>query len=118
MKFTLLILGLCVSAIAGELNTKTTVTKTGLGLNTEGAPIVVGSTNRIFIPFGEAARVSTLTWNVSGNHALYIGWEKDGWWFDLSQGDVVTGPAVIAIELDSDEASAALITLERWKVKK
>lgn len=113
MKLSLsLALALCAWTVTAQnITTVTTVVMPGTVTNALGGRDWNTGTNVVAIANGEAARVATL---IAGDGLCWF--EKRGEAFAARKGDVVSGPAAFYLRTASGET--ALLTLERWRVKK
>lgn len=112
----------CLAAVtcqAGE-TTVTTLAIPGTVTNSVGGrDWNTTQTNSVVIPNGQAARVATMRpRSQSDDSGLsdFVWFEKGGVVLRAAKGDVIAGPAVFYLRNDPPED--ALLTLERWAIKK
>lgn len=123
MRSLFLCIGLAFALEASGQNvTRVSTLVASAGRTNDLGQVVFGAaTNTLFLPLGEAARVSTLQHVSQGFPAAnfaQFSYVRDGWYWPAEKGAVVAGPATFVIWLSADSDGAALLTLERWKVLK
>lgn len=119
----LLLAVVCFAAVTCEAQNITTVTTLAIaGTVTNsvgGLDWAAPQTNSVFIPNGQAARVASIRPRTSpegGQLSDQVWFEKNGVEFNAARGDVIAGPAVFYLR--SVPPADALLSLERWTVKK
>lgn len=123
MRILILCIGLAFGLEASGQNVTrvTTLIASAQRTNDLGQVVFGAATNTLFLPLGEAARVSTLQHSSLGFPAANFAqfwYVRDGWYWPAEKGAVIAGPATFVIWLAADADSAGLLTIERWKVLK
>jgi hypothetical protein len=118
-----LLLAACLAAVtcqAQNITTVTTLAIPGTVTNSVGGrDWNTPQTNSVVIPNGQAARVATIRPRPSADGSQqsdFVWFEKSGVVSRAGLGDVIAGPAVFYLRNEPPED--ALLTLERWTVKK